>query len=64
MEDKFFDRQEAAAQELGDQDAAHTNLFCWIAKAQAEAPASRMLRCGGPLPSFHITVASEQNKAC
>ena len=29
VEDKFFDRQEAAALELGDQDAAHANLFCW-----------------------------------
>ena len=29
VEDKFFDRQKAAALELGDQDAAHANLFCW-----------------------------------
>ena len=29
VEDKFFDRQEAAALELGDQDAAHANFFCW-----------------------------------
>ena len=29
VEVKFFDRQEAAALELEDQDAAHANFFCW-----------------------------------
>ena len=29
VEDKFFDRQEAAALELGNRDVAHANLFCW-----------------------------------
>ena len=51
VEDKFFDRQKAAALELGDQDAAHANLFCW--SAQAEAPEL----CQGvtdPLPLFYV----------